>query len=69
MIFCPDLSKEFDLMMVLICSAHFLPLIQVNFCWPIDVIVSYSTEPKNIVTKTILVAITAFLRAFSSINK
>ena len=56
-------------MMVLICSALFLPLMQVNFCLPIDAIVSYSTEPKNIVTKTILVAITAFLRAFSSINK
>ena len=56
-------------MMVLISSALFLPLIMVNFCLPIDAIVSYSTEPKNIVTKTILVAITAFLRAFSSINE
>ena len=56
-------------MMVLICSALFLPLMQVNFCLPIDAIVSDSTEPKNIVTKTILVAVTAFLRAFSSINK
>ena len=65
MILCPDLSKEFDLMMVLICSTLFLPLIQVNFCLPIDAIVSYSTEPENIVTKTILVAITAFVRALS----
>ena len=56
-------------MMVLICSSLFLPLILVNFCLPIDAIVSYSTEPKNIVNKTILVAITAFLRSFSSINK
>ena len=30
-------------MMVLICPALFLPLIQVNFCLPSDAIVSYST--------------------------
>ena len=30
-------------MMVLICSALYLPLIQVNFCLPSDAIVSYST--------------------------
>ena len=29
--------------MVLICSALFLPLIQVNICLPVDAIVSYST--------------------------
>ena len=56
-------------MMVLICSTLFLPLIQVNIYWPIDAIVSYSTDPENIVTKTISVAITTFLRAFSRINK
>ena len=52
-------------MMALICPALFLPLIQVNFCLPIDAIVSYSTELENIVTKTILVAITALVRALS----
>ena len=31
-------------MMVLICSALFLPLIQVNICLPIDAIVSYGTS-------------------------
>ena len=39
------------------------------FYLPIDATASYNTEPKNIVTITILVAITSFLRAFISINK
>ena len=34
-----------------------------------DAIVSYITDPKNIATKTILIAIAAFLRIFRSVNK
>ena len=67
-IFYRDSSKQFDLMMVLICFSS-INTDKSIFYLPIDAIVSYNTEPKHIVTKTILVAITAFLRAFSGINK
>ena len=60
----------FDLMLVVICFALFLPLIQTKASFICQILrVSYNAEPKNIVTKTFPVAITAFCRTFGSSSK
>ena len=69
-IFCRDSFEMFDLMLVVICFALFLPLIHAKASFICQIMgVSYNAEPKNIVTKTFSVAITAFCRVFGSSNK
>ena len=62
-IFCRDSFEKFDPMLVLICFALLIPLIQIKasvdtdksiFYLPNYASVSYNTESKNIVTKTLL---------------
>ena len=70
-IFYWDSSKQFDLMLVLNLFRTFSSINTDKsiFCLPNCVIVSYNTERKNILTKTIWIAITTFLRAFNRTDK
>ena len=70
-IFCWDSSKQFDLMLVLNLFRTFSSINTDKsiFCLPNCAIVSCNTEPKNILTKTIWIAITTFLRVFDKTDK
>ena len=68
--FCRDSFEMFDLMLEVISFALFLPLIQTKTSFICQIMgLSYNAAPKNIVTETFSVAITAFCRAFGSSNK